>query len=533
MTSSIADNLERLRPERTNPVELATLAATFQLRESQTTSFGVDSPIVTGVAVTSSDIFPGDVFVGVAGAIRHGAAYSAGAVSAGAVAIVTDEAGLDQASNLGVPVLLSDDPRAAAGEMANMIYGAPSRELVTVAVTGTNGKTTTSHFIASALQAGLGSVGLFGTIEIRLGEHRVDSSRTTLEAPVQHRLMAVARELGVASVVTEASSHGIALHRLAAIDFDVAVFTNLQHDHLDFHHTMDEYFDVKASLFDPQTSKRGVVVVDDEWGAKLARNATIDIATVSTHPDDESEVAQQADWRVLSYELGLDGVGSAFELRGPDCTVHKAHSPLPGVVNITNAATAIAAAVAAGVDVSTAIEAIASAPAVPGRMERVIDRGHGLPLCLVDYAHTPEALEYALEAVRPITPGKLILVFGSDGDRDTDKRCELGAIAARLADVVVVTDENPRSEDPAQIRAAVLVGVRRARPDLHDVIEVTSSRADALRQAVALAGEGDTVIATGKGHELTQEIAGVFFDYNDRNVYREVAREAGVETPDV
>lgn len=527
MTSSVDGRPELLRPTRTTPVSVASLATHFGLIQAVSTGSDVD---VTGVSVSSNDIAPGELFIAIPGAIKHGAEYAPAAIKNGAVAIVTDDAGLGHTQHLGVPVLITNDPRALAGRLANLVYGAPSQDVVTLAVTGTNGKTTTSHFIAEALEAGLGSVGLFGTIEIRLGDRRVDSSRTTLEAPVQHRLLAVARELGVASVVTEASSHGIALHRLSDVQFDVAVFTNLQHDHLDFHGTMDDYFAVKASIFSPAISKRGVVVIDDEWGARLARTAAIPVVTVSTHPHDQSAGALAADWRVLSYELGLDGVGSSFALRDPEGSVHAAYSPLPGVVNITNAATAIAAAVAAGVDLAAAIAAIRDAPMITGRMERIIDRGHGLPLCLVDYAHTPEALEYALDAVRPITPGKLVLVFGSDGDRDKDKRSELGEIAARLADTLLVTDENPRSEDPAAIRAAVLAGARSIRPDLHDVIEVTTSRADALRQAVAMCGEGDTVIVTGKGHEPTQEIAGVFHAYNDGNIYREIARDAGVDT---
>lgn len=197
-------------------------------------------------------------------------------------------------------------------------------------------------------------------------------------------------------------------------------------------------------------------------------------------------------------------------------------------MNVSNAATAIAAAVAAGVPVAVAIDAIASATAVPGRMERVIERGHGLALAIVDYAHTPDALVYALEAVRPITPGRLVLVFGSDGDRDQGKRPMLGEIAARLADVLVVTDENPRSEDPAAIRSAIIEGAKALRPDLRDVTEITTSRADALRYAMSITGEGDTVIVTGKGHEPTQEIAGVFHRYNDRDIYREVAAAAGI-----
>jgi UDP-N-acetylmuramoyl-L-alanyl-D-glutamate--2,6-diaminopimelate ligase len=227
---------------------------------------------------------------------------------------------------------------------------------------------------------------------------------------------------------------------------------------------------------------------------------------------------------VVSAVIGLDGVGSTFALRGPDGVVHEAVSPLPGLVNVSNAALAIVLARAVGVDLDVAIESVAHAHEIPGRMERVIERGDGFPLCLVDYAHTPDALVLALQAVRPITPGRLILVFGSDGDRDQGKRPIMGSIAAELADVVVVTDENPRSEEPAAIRSAILDGAREQRPDLADVHEATS-RTQAIRDALVLAAEPDTVIITGKGHEPTQEIAGVFHRYNDRDVLLAALRD--------
>ena len=262
-------------------------------------------------------------------------------------------------------------------------------------------------------------------------------------------------------------------------------------------------------------------MIDDEWGRRLAAQAPVPVQTVSTHADDP----RPADWAVSEAQIGLDGVGSSFVLRGPDGALHRAASPLPGLVNVSNAALAIVLAHAAGVDLDVAIDAVAHAHEIPGRMERVVERGDGFPLCLVDYAHTPDALVLALQAVRPITPGRLVIVFGSDGDRDQGKRPIMGAIAAELADVLVVTDENPRSEDPGSIRAAILAGVHEVRPDGRDVVEVTP-RADAIRHALTLAGDRDTVIVTGKGHEPTQEIAGVFHRYNDRDVFLAARHEA-------
>ncbi|WP_235866097.1 Mur ligase family protein [Serinibacter arcticus] len=434
------------------------------------------------------------------------------------MAVVTDADGAAQLpADLGVPVLTHADPRSVAGLIADVVYGRPSDGLTTVGITGTNGKTTTAYFVEAALRAGLGTSALMGTVELRIGDQGVESPRTTVEAPALHRLMAVALERGVTNLTTEVSSHAIALKRLAGVRFDVVAFTNLQRDHLDFHGTMESYFETKASLFRPEQATRGVVVVDDAWGRRLARTSPIPVESVATHID--APGAEDADWQVVGADIGLDGVGSTFQLRGPDGTVHTAHSPLPGLVNVSNATTAIVVAVAAGVPIDVAIEAVGAARAIPGRMERVVERGEGLPLCIVDYAHTPDALVYALEAVRPITPGRLAIVLGSDGDRDQGKRPMLGAIAARLADLVVVTDENPRSEVPGDIRAAILAGAREVRPDLTDVVEIAEGRAAALAHAMGVTGEGDTVIVTGKGHEPTQEIAGVFHRYNDRDVY--------------
>src|SRR5665648_1027600 len=268
------------------------------------------------------------------------------------------------------------------------------------------------------------------------------------------------RERGLGACVMEVSSHALALDRVGGVEFDVVGFTNLQRDHLDFHGDMEGYFRDKARLFVPGRARRAVICVDDEWGLRLARSIDIPVETVATRADGPG--ADLADWRVTD--------------------------------------------------------------AIPGRMERVVERGPGQALCLVDYAHTPDALALALEAVRPITPGRLVIVFGSDGDRDRGKRPIMGETAARLADVLVVTDENPRSEDPADIRSAILAGVHQMRPDGRDVHEV-APRSEAVRLGVELAVEGDTVIVTGKGHEPTQEIAGVFHRYNDRDAYRTAVAE--------
>ncbi|WP_220458028.1 MULTISPECIES: UDP-N-acetylmuramoyl-L-alanyl-D-glutamate--2,6-diaminopimelate ligase [unclassified Actinotalea] len=527
----------RMRPEHRPTRHLTDLAARFGLerapRGASARGRADDVDVqVTGVAVGSADVLPGDLFVALPGLRSHGARYADAAVAAGAAAVLTDAAGLDLlgAAAQEVPVLVwgpTASPRTLLGELSAWFYDRPAEHLTVVGITGTNGKTTTSYLVDAALRRAHATTAVVGTVELRVGAEAIESPRTTVEAPVLHGLFALMRERGATAVAMEVSSHALALERVGGLEVDVAVFTNLQRDHLDFHGDMEGYFRDKARLFAPGHARRAVVCVDDEWGVRLAAQAQIPVDSVATRED--SAGAAVADWRVSEASVGLDGVGSTFVLTGPGGERLEAVSPLPGLVNVSNAAVAIVAAYRAGVPLADAVAGVAGASAVPGRMERVVERGSGLPLCLVDYAHTPDALVLALEAVRPITPGRLVVVFGSDGDRDRGKRPMMGEIAARLADVLVVTDENPRSEPPASIRAAILEGVRAVRPDLADVHEV-EPRAEALRTAVRLAGEQDTVIVTGKGHEPTQEIAGVFHRYNDRDVFLEAA--AALAVPD-
>jgi UDP-N-acetylmuramoyl-L-alanyl-D-glutamate--2,6-diaminopimelate ligase len=505
-----------LRPSSVRSVALLDVAA----RAGTTVpASDVADLAVTGASVDSKSVAPGDLFGAFAGFNRHGAVFAADAVAAGAVAILTDADGALQVAELGVPVLIADDARLAMGEAAALIYGDPSRAMVFIGITGTNGKTTTAYFVDNALAAKHPRRGIMGTVELRVGDQAIESPRTTVESPVLHALLARMREEGVTAAVTEVSSHAAELERISGAEFSVAVFTNLQWDHLDFHHTMENYLKAKAKLFAPGRARRGVINIDDQWGQQLAAQVLIPVETVATRLENAStDAALAADWAVTDADVGLDGVGSRFTFRDPHGALHEAHSPLPGLVNVSNALVAIVTAHAAGLELDAAIEGVATAHAVPGRMERVIERSDVDPLAIVDYAHTPDALTLALEGVRPITPGKLILIFGSDGDRDQGKRPVMGEIAARLADVIVLTDENPRSEEPAAIRAAIRAGIETVRPDLADVHEV-EPRIAAVEYGLRLGGPGDTVIVTGKGHEPTQEVAGVFYRYNDRDAY--------------
>ncbi|MDK6242017.1 UDP-N-acetylmuramoyl-L-alanyl-D-glutamate--2,6-diaminopimelate ligase [Pauljensenia sp. UMB10120] len=473
---------------------------------------------VTGVTVSSSDIDAGWVFVAIPGYSHHGAEFAAGALEAGAAGVITDEKGarILRDSGASVPIAVVDDPRQAAAFASARVVGNPDQSLTTAAVTGTNGKTTTTYLVSAALGAIHDVPALCGTVETRIGDMTILATRTTNEAPVLHRFLACAQQQGADNAVIEVSSHALSLNRVDGIVFDVAIFTNLQHDHLDFYHDMEHYFQAKASLFTPEHALRGIVCVDDEWGQRLAREATILITTVAALS------SQQADWHVSDIHPDPQTAQTVFSLTDPAGHTHQVHSPVLGEVNVQNCAVAIAAATAVGADPDQAVTALERAPQVPGRMEKVNPDCDDQPLVIVDYAHTPEAMEWILKDARELAGGRVVLVFGTDGDRDASKRIPLAEVAARHADVLWVTDENPRTEDAAAIRAELMEGIRNVRPDLTNVTEVTTCRRDAVRCAIQDASANDIVLITGKGAEWYQEIDHVYHRYNDVPVAREV-----------
>lgn len=481
---------------------------------------------VTGVTLDSRAIRPGDLYAALPGANVHGARFVAAAVSAGAVAVLTDAVGvaLLGPGEPAVPVLVVPEPRAALGRVAALVYGRASESLTMLGITGTNGKTTTAYLLDSALRA-LGRVtGLIGTVETRIGEERIKSVRTTPESADLQALFAVMLESGVHTCTMEVSSHALALHRVDDVRYDVVAFTNLSQDHLDFHGSMEAYYLAKASLFTPERAVRAVVCVDDPWGWRLAREARVPVVTVSSRP------GIAADWQIQTTGPGEP----SFELVGDGARV-SLRSALPGDFNRVNTGVAALVLMAAGYPCDAIETALAADPHVPGRMERVQVEGvqveshqGGGPLAIVDFAHTPDAVAAALTALRTSTNGSLIVVLGAGGDRDPGKRAAMGAAAAAHADQVIVTDDNPRSEDPAIIRAAVLAGARAqdgATPSASGRLRETGDRAAAIREAVAAAGPGDTVVILGKGHESGQEIAGVVHPFDDRAQVRAALME--------
>lgn len=465
-----------------------------------------DLPI-TGVTLRAQDVLPGDLFAALPGSTTHGARYAGDAIERGAVAVLTDAAGAAEMSAHGgctVPTLLHPAPRSVLGGLAATVYGRPSERLSVVGITGTSGKTTTTYLVESGLRAGGRMPGLIGTIGIRIDGADLPSALTTPEAPALQALLAAMAERGVDTVVMEVSTHALTLGRVDGTHFAVGGFTNLSRDHLDFHPTMADYFDAKAMLFDPESplcARRAVVCVDDDAGRAMAALAG-DAITVSAD-------GQPADWRAMDV-VPIGAGGQEFTAIGPDGARHRVGIRLPGRYNVANCLVALAILEAVGVTPEQAAQGLLQT-SVPGRLEE-IDRGQDF-LALVDYAHKPGALRAVLTTL--LRPGRrLAVVFGAGGDRDPGKRAPMGAVAAELADLVVVTDDNPRSEDPSAIRREILAGAAN-RDGAAQVVEI-GDRRSAIRHAVDWAGPGDVVLVAGKGHETGQRTGTEVRPFDDR-----------------
>jgi UDP-N-acetylmuramoyl-L-alanyl-D-glutamate--2,6-diaminopimelate ligase len=385
------------------------------------------------------------------------------------------------------------------------VYGDASARFGLIGVTGTSGKTTTSFLLDAGLRAAGHRTGLVGGVETRIGSAVVGSTLTTPEAPDLQALFSVMAERGVTAAAMEVSSHALALGRVAGSHFDVAVFTNLSQDHLDFHPDMESYFRAKASLFVPPVI--GVVNTDDKYGRRLATMAEVPVTTFSATSRDD------ADWRALDVRSGADG--STFRIIGPGGVEADGSVGLAGVFNVSNALGAVVALVEAGVRLEDAVAGIAACPGVPGRLQRVPG---GPPDVFVDYSHKPGAVEAVLTALRDVTQGDLVIVLGCGGDRDRAKRPMMGAAAASLADVAVLTSDNPRSEDPLAILSSMLDGVLTVPVGERARIVIEPDRAAAIGYAIGLGGKGDVVVVAGKGHERGQYVAGAVLPFDDSEV---------------
>ena len=450
---------------------------------------------IAGIAYRSAEVRPGWLFFCVPGATVDGHSFAATVVAAGAVAVM-----VERRVDVAVPQVIVPSLRQAMGPVAAAFYGRPSRRLTMIGVTGTNGKTTTTYLLERVFrEAGL-RPGIVGTTGIRVDGRAVGHDRTTPEAPDLHRLLAGMESEGVRGVAMEVSSHGLHQHRVGGIRFDCAVFTNLSQDHLDYHGTLEDYFEAKRMLFSPGMAARAAVNHDVPEGRALIRR---DLPTLTYG------VGPGADVRGEDVEVG--GEGLRFRVGSLEIS-----SPLRGAFNVHNCLATLSAARQVGIDDTATARGLASLPGVPGRMEPV-DAGQPFQV-LVDYAHTPDSLENVLRAARPLAGGhRVIAVFGCGGDRDRGKRPLMGEAAARLADRTVITSDNPRSEDPAAIIAEIEPGARRG----GGRYVVEADRRAAIRMAVAEARPGDVVVIAGKGHETGQEFSDRTVPFDDRVVAHE------------
>jgi UDP-N-acetylmuramoyl-L-alanyl-D-glutamate--2,6-diaminopimelate ligase len=539
---------------------------------------------LTGVTLDSRSVQEGDLYAALPGTRTHGAAFCEQAVKAGAIAILTDPDGKERAARCDVPVFCVNSPRARLGDVSCWIYGDPSTKMRLIGVTGTAGKSTTSYLLEAGLRSAGHPTGLIGGVEIRIGDEKVKAALTTPEAPDLQALLAVMVERGVTAVAMEVSSHSLALGRVAGTRYDVAIFLNLSQDHMDFHSGFEDYFAAKAKLFTPAYAGVGVVNVADRYGRRLVAQASIPITTFCADP--QSGAYQNADWRAADVRCGADG--STFRVIGPGGVEADASVTVPGPFNVANALAAIVGLVEGGVRLEDAVAGVAACPGVPGRLQRVdgppdpretyaaSNRGDNPPQtsrrtygvsnggdnppgpsrrtysafnggdnppgpprgafggvdAFVDYAHKPGAVEAVLGALRNVTQGDLIIVLGCGGDRDRGKRPLMGAAAARLADVAILTSDNPRSEDPLKILSEMLQGVLEVPQGERARVIIEPDRAAAIGLAAGLAGKGDVLLVAGKGHETGQYVDGHVLPFDDREVTASALRRALSQSAD-
>ena len=465
-----------------------------------------ENPNIHGITLNSKDVRSGDLFVALQGANAHGISYLSGAMSSGASAVLTDYAGFEIAGGRSsLPILVTRDVRGALGPLSSWFYGAPSHDLRLYGITGTNGKTTVSYLLDHIWRENRRETGLMGTVEVKVGSDRYPSSRTTLEAPELQSLLASYSERHISNVVMEVSSHSLALHRIDGSRFATVAFTNLSQDHLDFHGDMENYFRAKRRLFTLSFAENAVINVDTEWGMRLYQEAAIPALDISL-------TNRKAAWHLLE-QLPASTRGMQFSLRGPNGVLLDVQTPLVGEYNIANAMMAIALAVDSGIDPLSAAAALSNAYGAPGRLER-IEHPDGVNV-LIDYAHSPDAVERVIAAVKANTPGRVIGILGCGGDRDSSKRPLMGAALAQGCDIAIFTSDNPRSESAEAIIAQM-------GPERFSNVQVKIDRRVAIEYGLNMAIKGDVLLILGKGHESGQEINGVIHPFDDRAVAREL-----------
>ena len=453
----------------------------------------------SGLTNSTKHLEAGDLFVALQGERSHGVEFIDQAISAGAVAVLTDAAGASRIAG-DIPVVQVENPRFILGDLAAWFYNAPFRALHAVGITGTNGKTTTASLVHQLWELSNRESGFIGTVGIQIGRERLPAQFTTPESPELQATVASMVERSIHQLVMEVSSHAIAQRRISGTYFSHVAFTNLTQDHLDFHGSMENYFATKAKLFTTEYAAEGFINIDDPYGKLLVEFSEIPVHTLSRD-------SRSATWHFDSYQIS--GGGYDVSIRGVGGILIEGHLPLVGGHNLDNALMAIALAVESGIDPLVIASEMNRLRGPEGRLEK-IDIGQNF-LALVDYAHTPDAVKRVLAAVREITTGRVIAVLGCGGDRDASKRPLMGKALVAGSDFAVMTSDNPRSEDPDAILAAMSSSVTS-----NDAFLVESDRRGAIAIAVAEAQPGDVVIILGKGHEVGQEIAGRKSPFDDR-----------------
>lgn len=530
----LGGDAQTLHPKSVRPVSLGHLLDTLRdlgaevsSRPAAQQSGAVEDVEVTGISMDSRGVCAGDLYVALPGAKVHGAQFAEGALKLGAAAILTDAAGAELLGEAAVPLLVTEHLREYVGPLAAQIYGSASFPAThRYAVTGTNGKTTSTYMLESIFRTGLGAkTGLIGTIQILIDGVSVPSKMTTPESPHVHSLLTIMGEHGLRCAAMEVSSHAIDYHRVDGVKYAVAGFTNLTQDHLDLHGTMEHYFESKAQLFTPERAELAVITADDSWGEKMHASAAERMGAEHVHrlvtargaglAEVPAEFGER-DWAVVRVQR--EGLGHRFHLENGAGESIECYTGLPADFNVSNAALA---ALMAYLDTDAAerellLPALASGPAltpvVPGRMQLISLAPHAI----VDFAHNPDGLTRALEAMDRPGDGKVMIVFGATGERDHLKRPIMGAIAAQNADIVIVTDDDPHGEEPAPIRAAVEEGAQKAQNRRAQQILNISPRSAAIDAAIALATEHDAILIAGRGHETEQDVDGVDIALDDR-----------------
>ena len=459
---------------------------------------------VTGLSSSSSRIHPGELFIALPGKNHHGAKFALDAKNSGAIALLTDSEGLDFASNsLGnFPILVVDNPRGKIGYLADWFHNSPSRALFLAGITGTNGKTTTSYLLKQIWEFAGMKAGLIGTIGIEIGEERFNASHTTPEADQLHYILSIMQERKVRAAAIEVSSHALSLNRVDGAYFSAAAFTNLTQDHLDFHGDMENYYQAKKKLFDSTRSQVSFINIDDSYGVRLEGEISIPSKTISRS---KSKVS----WHY--QDVKITPKGYYVDVKGTDGILISGELNLIGEHNLDNALMAMAIAFESGVDPLVIGNSLAILKPAPGRLES-IDCGQNF-LALVDYAHTPDAVEKVLAALRANTKSKLIAILGCGGNRDKSKRPLMGKALLSGSDIAIFTSDNPRDEDPEQILREMIGSLKISVPNA-----VISDRQSAIKYGVERAEAGDILVILGKGHETGQEIKGVKHAFSDQEV---------------